>query len=274
MDVALFLIVLWRAKRLVLGGVLLAVVLAVLAYGTPGFANGRPTLRPRSAEVWQSEAQLLIGQSSYPYRQVPEPDGSLGSLSPIYAGLANGSVMQAEIRQQLGTVGKVKASEDVDLAASSFLPFVNFVATAPTPAQATRFAQGAASIFEAFVARQQAAQGVPRNRRIELSVVETGDNPKLAEGHKLSIPILVFVAVLMGTVALVLVKENVRRKMRSLALAAPETSSVRPDLDEVETQSDPARETESDPARAHPNGTHDEAPAGKRDRRLTGSAQW
>jgi hypothetical protein len=268
MDVALFLIVLWRAKRLVLGGVLLAVVLAILAYGTPGFAGGHPTLTPRSAEVWQSEAQLLIGQSSYPYRQVPEPDGSLGSLSPIYAGLANGSVMQAEIRQRLGTNGSVKASEDVDLAASSFLPFVNFLATAPTPAQATRFAQGAAAIFEAFVERQQAAQGVAPDHRIQLSVVETGANPKLAEGHKVSIPILVFVAVLMGTIALVLVKENVGRKMRSLALAlaASETASVGPDPDQVETQSDPAR--------AHPNGTHDEAPAGTRERMMTGRAQW
>jgi ribosomal protein L35AE/L33A len=268
MDLSLFLIVLWRAKRLVIVGVLVGAVLAVLAYGQPSFAGGRPTLAPRSAEVWQSEAQLLIGQSAYPYRQSgpAEPDGSLGSLSPIYANLANGSIMQGEIRRHLGTRGTVKATEDVDLAASSFLPFVNFVATAPTGAEAARFAKGAASIFEAFVTRQQIAQGIPATRRIRLSVVQSGAVAKLVEGHKLSIPILVFVAFLMGTVALALIKENVRRRTAALAHVTSETPSVRSVPAEVET--------ESDPARALPIGKRDAGPADGRDRLMTGSAEW
>jgi hypothetical protein len=265
MDVSLFLIVLWRAKRLVIGGALLAGVLAVLAYGQPSFSGGRATLTPRSAEVWQSEAQLLIGQSSYPYRQSPgEPDGALGSLSPIYANLANGSVMQAEIRQRLGTRGHVKATEDIDLAASSFLPFVNIVATAPTSAEAARFAKGTASIFEAFVQRQEIAQGVPPKGRIRLAVVRSGANPKLVEGHELSIPILVFVAVLMGTMALVLIKENVRRHAAALAPVASETPAIRPVPAELETASDPVP--------AHPNGKHDGTMADTRERLMTGSA--
>jgi capsular polysaccharide biosynthesis protein len=267
MDISLFLLVLWRAKRLMIAGAVLATVLAVLAYGKPSFSGGRPTLTPRSAEVWQSEAQLLIGQSAYPYREPgTEPDGSLGSLSPVYANLANGSVMQAEIRRRLGTRGTVKATEDVDLAASSFLPFVNIVATAPSSAEAARFAQGAASIFEAFVTREQIAQGVPASRRIRLSVVQSGASSKLSEGHKLSIPILVFIAVLMGAVGLVLIKENVRRHATGLAHVASETPSVRPVPSEVDT--------ESDPARARPIGKRDGAPADVRDRLMTGSAEW
>jgi hypothetical protein len=267
MDISLFLIVLWRAKRLMIVGVLVGAVLAVLAYGQPSFAGGHPTLKPRSAVVWQSEAQLLIGQSAYPYRQSPtEPNGSLGSLSPIYANLANGSIMQGEIRRQLGTHGSVKATEDVDLAASSFLPFVNFIATAPTGAEATRFAKGAAAIFEAFVTRQQIAQGIPASRRIRLSVVQSGANAKLIEGHKLSIPVLVFVAFLMGTVALVLIKENIRRRTAALAHLAPETPSVRSVPAEVET--------ESDPARALPIGKRDGIATDGRDRLKTGSAEW
>lgn len=266
MDVALFLSVLWRAKGLLLAGIAAAAVLAVLAYGQPGFSNGRPTLTPRSAEVWQSEAQLLIGQSAYPYRQSVEPDASLGSLSPVYANLANGSVVQAEIRQRLGTHGSVKASEDVDLAASSFLPFVNLLASAPTAAEATRFAQGAASIFEAFVTREQIARGVPPSHRIGLSLVQTGANPKLAEGHKVSIPILVFVAVMMATVALVLVKDNVRRR----AVTPGHVASQAPPVRAVPAGAESA--SEADAARAHPNGVHDGAPAGTHERLMTGSA--
>jgi hypothetical protein len=266
MDISLFLTVLWRAKRLMIVGVVLAGVLAVLAYGKPNFAGG-PILTPRSSEVWQSEAQLLIGQSAYPYRQSPtEPDGSLGSLSPIYANLANGSIMQAEIRRQLGTRGKVKATEDVDLAASSFLPFVNFVATAPTGAEAARFAQGSASIFEAFVTRQQIAEGIPASRRIRLSVVQSGAYAKLVEGHNLSIPILVFVAFLIGTVALALIKENIRRRAAAPAHIVSEGPSVR---------SVPAEaETESGPTRALPVGKRDGAPDDGRNRLISGSAEW
>jgi hypothetical protein len=213
MDLSLFLAVLWRSRRLMIVGVALAAALAVLAYGQPSFSGGKPTLKPRGAEVWQSESQLLIAQAGFPYRQsaeATEPARSMGSLSPIYANLANGGLVQAEIRRQFGLTGSVKAQEDVDLAAATFLPFVTFIATAPAPGEATRLANGAASVFKAFVARQQAATGVPAARRIQLAIVEPGTNAKLVEGHRLSIPILVFVAILIGTIALILIRENLR----------------------------------------------------------------
>jgi hypothetical protein len=216
MDLGLFLAVLWRSRRLVLGGVVAAVLLAVLAYGTPSFAGGHPTLKPRGAEKWQGESQLLISQASFPYRQsseAAEPARQMGSLSPVYANLANGNVVQAEIRRQLGKVGTVKANEDVDLAASSFLPFVNFLATAPTRSEAAKLAVGAASIFQAFVAKQQVSAGVPAAHRIELTLVQSGNNPKLIEGHKVSIPILVFLAILIATVSIVFLRENVRPRV-------------------------------------------------------------
>jgi hypothetical protein len=251
------------------GGVLLGAVLAVLAYGRPGFSGARPTITPRFGEVWQSEAQLLIGQSDYPYRQpaeATEPSRALGSLSPIYANLATGNIVQAEIRARLGRGGSVKASEDVDLAASSFLPFVNFVATAPTPTEATKFARGAVSIFEAYVARQQAAAGVPPSRSVQLSIVDSGADPKLVEGHKLSIPLLVFVAILIGTVALALVRENIRpraaKALGHVVSATPSQGSL------ADTGSLP-----SDAAYARPNRTHDETPAVHRDPAMAGNAQ-
>jgi capsular polysaccharide biosynthesis protein len=216
MDFDLFLAVLWRSRRLLLGGLGLGVVLAVLAYAQPGFSGGMPTLKPRGSEVWQSESQLLIAQAGFPYRQAPEagePARSVGALSPIYANLANSGVVQAEIHKQLGTTGTVKAAEDVDLAAASFLPFVNFTATAPTKEQATKLARGAASIFEAYVAHEQELNGVPQDKRIQLTAVQSGVNTKLSEGHKLSIPLLVFFVVLIATVSLIFLKENLKPRV-------------------------------------------------------------
>lgn len=229
MDVGLFIAVVWRSKRLLLGGALLGAVLAVLTYGTPGFSSGKPTLTPRGGEVWQGESQLLITQSGFPYRQsseAAEPVHSLASLSPIYASLANGELVQDEI-QQLRVPGSVKASEDIDLAASSFLPFVNFVATAPTRSDAEKLAHGAAVTFQGFVARQQASAGIPSGHRIELVVVGSGRSAKLAEGHKVSIAILVFFVVLIATISVIFLKENVRTRVAAASLAASEAQQPR-----------------------------------------------
>ncbi|HTW43623.1 MAG TPA: hypothetical protein VMD79_15055 [Solirubrobacteraceae bacterium] len=234
MDLALFLAVLWRSKRLLGVGVLFAVILAVLAYGKPGISNGAPSLTPRGAEVWQSESQLLITQAGYPYGQgVNSVPGNLAQLSPVYATLANGNQVQAEIRQQLGTSGTVKASEALDLGTSSGLPFVNLVASAPSSSDAMRLAAGAAVIFRSYVARQQAAERIPASQRVQLSIVASGTKAKLAEGHKLSVPILVFVAVLIGFISMVFLKENLRsRAAKELELQRARTAAS-PQMPEV-----------------------------------------
>lgn len=46
MDFTLFFGVVKRYKRVVIPGAVLAVVLAVLSYGTPGLKGGKPTIVP------------------------------------------------------------------------------------------------------------------------------------------------------------------------------------------------------------------------------------
>ena len=43
MDFKLFLAVVKRYKRMVISGIVLAIVLSVLSYGTPGLKGGKPT---------------------------------------------------------------------------------------------------------------------------------------------------------------------------------------------------------------------------------------
>jgi len=216
MDIGLFLTVLWRAKWVLLGGILFGLVIAALAYGRPGVSGGRPTLTPNTAEVWQSESQLLITQASFPFSQgqtASPPQTGLSELSPVYATLANGDAVQAEIRRQVGVPGKVKASESLDVAISAALPFVNLIATAPTANDATRLAAGAASVLHAYVIQQQTAARIAPSQRVELAVVQSGANTKLVEGHKLTVPLLVFIAILFAVVSLVFLNENVRPRV-------------------------------------------------------------
>jgi hypothetical protein len=228
MDFGLFFAVLWRSRWLVLGGAVLGLVLAVLSYGQPSFSGGKPTLKPRGTEVWQSESQLLISQAGFPYGQGANPNQtSLSNLAPVYATLANGNAVQAEIHRQVALPGKVKATESLDVAISSALPFVILTATASTREDATKLAVGAASIFQAYVTGRQASGRIPGAQRVQLSVVQSGANTKLVEGHKLSIPILVFVAVLIGAMALVFLKESARQRV------AAELGGVPADADRV-----------------------------------------
>jgi hypothetical protein len=254
MDLNLFFALLWRSKRLVLGGLLLAAALAVLAYGEPSFSGGKPKLVPRGTEVWQSESQLLIAQDGFPYGETTSPSVSLATLSPVYANVANGDLVQSEIRQQLGTVGTVKAAEVIDAAASTNLPFVTFVASAPTASLATKLAAGAAVIFQAYVQRQQASSKIPRGRRVQLSIVESGTKPKLVEGHKLSIPILVFLAVMLSVITLVFLRENVRKSRIAAQLErAPFDGAPR------EEPTHEPREDSSSPDEGYASASHEYA---------------
>jgi len=209
MDVGLFAAVVWRSKRLVLFGVLLGAVLAVLAYGTPSFKGGRPTITPRGAESWTSESQLLITQPGDPYGRAGYSGvETLASLSPIYATLANGNAVQEEISRKANVPGSVTASESLDVATSVGLPFINLLATAPTKADAETLVTRAAQVVQAYVNRQQADSRVPANLRIELPIDKTATGTKLVKGHKLSIPILLFFAVFVATLSLVFLKEG------------------------------------------------------------------
>ena len=67
MDFKLFFAVVKRYKRVVISGTVLAVVLSVLSYGTPGLKGGKPTIIPRGSEVWQGDAEVLISEEGFPY---------------------------------------------------------------------------------------------------------------------------------------------------------------------------------------------------------------
>ena len=117
MDFKLFGAVVKRYKRMVIAGVVLAVVLSVLSYGTPSLKGGMPTVVPRGAEIWQGEAEILISQAGFPYgravTQVTPANGStpsqpigdynyMASLSSVYAALANSTSVQHQAATQAG----------------------------------------------------------------------------------------------------------------------------------------------------------------------------
>lgn len=213
MDLRLFWGVAKRYKRLSIGGTLLAIVLAVLAYGTPSFSGGMPTVVARASSTYQSAAELLLtpGSGTYgnagPKTVAVGAPGYMSSLSPVYTGLANGTAVQDAVRAAK-VPGTVKATEGVDPLTGAYTPFVNLIATGPTASDAEILVKRGIAAFQHFVTQTEAASGVPGNARVQLEVVKTGLPATLAAGPKPTIPILVLLAVFAGTVALMFSMEN------------------------------------------------------------------
>lgn len=214
MDFRLFWGVIKRYKRLSIGGTLLAVVLAALAYGTPSFSHGFPTLVPRGSVTYESNAQVLLTQANGLYgrlapntsAQLQDP-GYMSTLSPIYAGIANGDAVQQAVRASK-VPGTLTANGGVDQYTGNYLPFVNITATAPTPQDAAKLSQLGIAGLRAYTTKMEADAGVPQSERIYLEVVKTGLPPVLASGHKVMIPLLVLIAVLTGMITVLFSLEN------------------------------------------------------------------
>lgn len=213
MDFRLFAAVIKRYRKLVGIGFIAAVVLAMLAYGSPTLSNGRPALEPHSSQDWQSNAEVLISQPSDPYGQAMTPTNTgaesyLASLSAVYAALANGNRIQTTLRTQTHGSGTLAAQEVVDPQTGDPLPLVSLTANASSSEEAVRLATMATALLQGYIAQQQTSANVPAGKRITLTVVQSGLPPVLAHGYDMVIPLLVFVCVLGGVVVLAFILEN------------------------------------------------------------------
>jgi hypothetical protein len=256
MDLPLFFGVVARYKRLLIGGVLLAGALAILAYGTPGFSDGRPIIKPRSSEIWDSEAELIVTREGSteatraPATGAPtsaqsagEEEGYFSTLAPIYAAVANGDVVREQLRL-MRVPGTVKAAEVVATASDVTLPLITLTSSAPTATDAGLLTQRASSVLRNYVAAEQAHSGAPAAHQIKLQVVKSGLPPTLAKGRSVTAPMLVFVAVALAFLALAFVLENLNPRTAAAMKRVPEQGA----LEAVELKRQPGDNGYEEPA--------------------------
>jgi hypothetical protein len=231
MDFRLFLAVLKRYKRMVISGMVLAVVLSVLSYGTPGLKGGKPTIVPRGSEVWEGEAELLISQEGFPYGRAvtqvtpgkastpSQPIGDfnyMASLSSVYAAVANGNSIQHQAATEAGVLlcpstrpcASVQAAEVDNISDGVPEPLITVTSSAPTAVDAVKLATSTLSVLRNDITQQQAAAGTPVDQRVQLQTVKTGSPAILAQGPSKSIPILVLFAIVSASIALAFIRNN------------------------------------------------------------------
>jgi hypothetical protein len=230
MDIRHFIRVMSRFKRLVIGGTVAGAVLAVLAYGNPGFVNGKPTIIPRGGETWQSQSELLLNGPGDPYGRIGSGAQAyapvqtyMSDLAPIYSAIANGDAIQSQIHSERPrVVGSVSASAGVNWTLQSALPIVTLTATAKSSGAAAMLARRGAAALQAYSVRAQTGAGILANERVSLSILKSSSAPVLIESPKMTTSLLVFVVFFLGSVSLALVLENARP--RSLSMGSPKVA--------------------------------------------------
>lgn len=249
MDLGLLAGVLWRSKYIVVAGLLAACVLAVLTLAKPAVRDGRPTLVYRQHVIYQRDVTLLVTQVGFPegrtvYDTSPTtaPSGRtimpafadparFSDLAVLYAELAMSDAVQRAIlpdpaRGQSSAGDAVLAEAVPSPSGVGFLPLLRLSGISTSPADATRLAQRAATVFTRYLERQQEASGTPARQRVELQQLSTSPAPTVYQGRKSIRAIFAFFLLAMLTIAAAFIRENLRQ--RRTPRAGSEVAALRP----------------------------------------------
>jgi len=236
MDLRLFARVVWRFRVVVGLGVVLALALATLSYVRVSFAGG-PSVKYRQSEQWVSYTRLFVTQSGFRWgSSVVNPSkGTLGnqanvlglqtasesrlsSLATIYANLIDSDAVLALMRREGPVRGIVQAAPlPVAQGSDSVLPIISIAAFAASPTASVELARHAGNALRLYIERQQELNGIAPGERIKLAVVSKAGATKLYAGRKKTLPIVVFLTVMLAVIGLAFTLENVRPRIRAIS---------------------------------------------------------
>jgi hypothetical protein len=216
-------------KRIAIAGLIAALGLAFLAQVRVS-PFGDPMFTYRKHTVWSSKITLQLTQKGFPEGRVQQAGAdhdTLISLTPLYARLANSDQVRQRMRRAGPVPGGIKVIPLVDENQSS-LPLLEMRSFAFSPRSAQVRVQRQASAFVAYIAQQQIANKVGEKNRVILNVVKGATQPRVVVPRKFTLPIVVFLAMLVATGGLILALENLSKRSRTTRRAVEET---RPSLE-------------------------------------------
>jgi hypothetical protein len=224
-DFRLYADVVQRHRKLVVCGLLLAFVLAFLTM----FRVGLDGIGYRQSEEWSSTARLGVTQQGFPWGRLFAQDSA--SLTPaeqakrlgipiadpnrfkdlafLYAELATSDpVRRLMLRsgEVDGTVTAVPVIADNGIT----LPLIDVTAVGTSHVAAAELAQRAANALVRYVEQQQLRNRVPASDRVVLQRLLRAEEATVVKPRPKSIPIVVFLVVVAGTIGLAFLLENMR----------------------------------------------------------------
>jgi hypothetical protein len=226
MDLPLFLSVVWRFRLIVLSGLVVAIALSFLAVFKvhPGRLQH---LSYREPQVWADDVTLLVTPQRFPWGGSVFSEGAdpakYGQLATIYANLATSDAVKTIVLRK----GPVDFAKEPMLAvavpystqnsSSPPLPLITLEAQAATKERSIELVGRETRAFLEFLEQQQAVNGIPKDKRVEVSVVK-GDQIRLLKKRSKTVPILIFMLVTIATLGLAFMLENLRPRHRHLTV--------------------------------------------------------
>jgi hypothetical protein len=239
--------VLWRFRRVTAVGVVIAIFLAVLA----SYRIGPGGLTPRGSETWTANSSILVTQPGFPEGRVTLPTqqidmegavttegdpaveeetstpddqvefadpGRLAALGDLYAKFLSSDEILSKVPEKPSPT-QIQASPFAASQSGQLLPVIQLSTMAPS-------AKGAHTlnmhVFEAltdFISARQKANDIGTGKRIELKMIQA-PAPQLTSGRKPTGSVLVFMLVMLGTVAIAHLLEALRNRRDAATLAS------------------------------------------------------
>jgi hypothetical protein len=233
MDFRLYARVLWRFRAIVAGGLVLALLLAVLSVVRVS-SHG---ISYRRSELWSTTLRLLVTQSGFPegrlYAQEPTngatgtastEQGSAGipvadparfnTLAILYAELATSDPIRRLMRRDGPISGQITATALRDDASGVLLPLIDLTTISTTPRKAIALADRTGNALDKYVTDQQRANEVPVSDRVVFRTVIEPRNAQIFQPRSKTLAIVVFFGVMLAAVGVAFLLENLRPRAR------------------------------------------------------------
>jgi hypothetical protein len=242
MDLRHHIRVWWRFRAVVLGGLGLAIVVAVLASFKLGFANGLD-VQWRSQAVYTSTSRLFVTQPGFPWGRVtlpgtvpgePVPDSERTRVFATPDRFSNLAIVYSYIAQS-DQVRKLIASRPVAdqiqvtpayTAGGEALPLLEVATLATHPIAAQQLNDAVVEGLREYLANELNAADVPAAERVSLQVLNPPEVGVLTSGRTPTLSAVAFVLIAIATFALIYVLENLSRTAMREEYDAPDHRSA------------------------------------------------
>jgi capsular polysaccharide biosynthesis protein len=217
MDLGLYARVMWRFKLVVGAGIVLAAVLAFFSFASLSTSG---TVSYRQSQKWVSYARLAVSEPGFPQgslstANIKADSSRLAGLAVYYANFADTDPV-ARLMRRKGPIHGVLEVAPVTATPGSTdaLPLISIAAIAGSPQVAEELAGRQALALRDYVIQQQNGNRIAVDNRVVLNLVKTPATATIFQARSTTLPIVVFLTVLMAAMGLAFVLENLRPRIR------------------------------------------------------------
>lgn len=244
MDVAQIFRELWRLRRWMLVGILVALLAALsVGYRVSFFPPG---LHSKDLQIHTADTAVLVDGPNSVITDLAADVTSLAARANVYARFMTNLPVRRAIAAAAGLPVEAivttaplaqnqpaaarepvaaqrsqqllgeNRSYSLEFRTDSGLPTVSILAQAPTTEQALRLANAGAQGFAAYIRHVEAGRNVPVARRVRIRQLGPAEGGTVAKNVKTAAVVAAFVGVLLAWAMLVLLGANVARNWRTL----------------------------------------------------------